>query len=255
MLQTIGLCLLAAALSFSGHAASGVDWTAAEMQHEIELEAAISRLAFSSDGEWLAGAGESTLKVWEVASGRLAHQLEDHPVPWPPRVDGMSFSPGQAEVDTAALALPLPRQGPAHALAISGQGRHLAWVGKPPTYPLPVLRIWHVAAATGPEYQILELPAETTTQDPVVLTHRHYGQQEPNPVTTEHIEQRMLDTGAVQVTLTLNKLKDDSIRAVRYRLIFEPWQAEGWELIRVERKQQCWRGPTERDQWTGRFCL
>ena len=254
MFQIIRMGLLAACL-FSGQAASGVDWSGAELQHEIELEAAISQLAFSSDGEWLAGTDESTLKVWEVASGQLVHRLEDQPVPWPPRVDGMRFSPGPAEVDSAALALPLPRQGPAHALAMSGQGRHLAWVGKPPTYPSPVLRIWHVAADSQPEYQILELPAETTTEHPVALAHRHYGLRELNPVTTEHIEQRMLETGAVQVTLTLKDLKDDSIRALRYRLTFEPGQAKGWELIRVERKQQCRRGPTARDQWTGALCL
>lgn len=111
------------------------------------------------------------------------------------------------------------------------------------------------SAATGPDYHILELPDQTTTRDPVALARRHYGLQELNPVTTEHIQQRMLDTGAVQVTLTLNNLKDDSIRAMRYRLSFQPRQAEDWELVRVERKQQCWRGPTERDQWTSRLCL
>ena len=255
MFQVFRLCLWASALSLSGQAASLVDWTAAEMQHEIELETSVSRLAFSSDGEWLAGAGESALKVWEVASGRLVKQLEEDPVPWPPRLAGMVFSHGKADVDAAALALPLPRQGPAHALAISAQGRHLAWVGKPPTYPTPVLRIWHAGAAIEPEFQILDLPAETTTQDPVTLARRHYGLQELNPVTTEHIEQRMLDSGAVRVMLTLDNLKDDSVRAVRYRLTFEPWQAEGWELVRAERQQQCRRGPTERDQWTGELCL
>ncbi|AGA31519.1 WD40 repeat domain-containing protein [Singulisphaera acidiphila] len=59
---------------------------------EIETYA----IAFSPDGKWLASAGtDKQILVWELASGRLRHQLTDQPLP----VTALTFSP-----DSATLA-------------------------------------------------------------------------------------------------------------------------------------------------------
>ena len=327
------------------------DWQAAEMQHEIELEESVEQLALSPDGTRLASAGESSLTVWEVASGKRKQQLDGHRSPeveWTLPVTGLAFSPdgsvlastswnpgvvpkaslklwdpttgellhslagslgcrevaftadgksvwaacgrdaqrfsletGEAveraeqipeglltavDAEAAADALPMPRQGPAHALALSEAGGHLAWAGLPPTYPAPIVRVWQreadgQAASAEPageaatDYLEFDLPDTTVTRDPVTLARKHYSRELPNPVTREQIEQWMLDSGEVRIMLTLDNLKDDASRAWRYRLTFEPRDAGRWELVRVERKHQCRRGPTESDEWTTRSCV
>ena len=342
---------MAALLPALAQGATAAGWQAAEIQHELELGESATQLALSPDGKRLASAEESTLKVWEVASGRLIQQLDGHRSPevdWTLPVTGLAFSPdgnvlastswnpgvvpkaslklwdpttgeplqalagslgcrevaftadgesvwaacgrdaqrysletGEAveraeqipeglltagDAEAAADALPMPRQGPAHALALSHAGEHLAWAGLPPTYPAPIVRVWQreadgQAAAAEPageaagEYLEFDLPDTTVTRDPVVLARQHYSRELPNPVTVERIEQRMLESGEVRVMLTLDNLKDDASRAWRYRLTFEPRDAGRWELVRVERKHQCRRGPTESDEWTIRSCV
>ncbi len=316
------------------------DWQAADIQHELELEERATQLALSPDGTRLASAEESSLKVWEVASGRLIQRLDGHRSPeveWTLPVTGLAFSPdgsvlastswnpgvvpkaslklwdpstgellhslagsqgcrevaftadgesvwaacgrdaqryslatgevveraGQvpeglltaSDAEAAADALPMPRQGPAHALALSEAGRHLAWAGRPPTYPAPIVRVWQAEASDGADYLVLDLPGETVARDPVTLAREHYSRELPNPVTVEQIEQRMLESGEVRVMLTLSNLKDDALRAWRYRLTFEPREEGLWELVRVERKHQCWRGPTEPEEWTTQLCI
>ncbi|HLV18170.1 MAG TPA: hypothetical protein VKY70_11980 [Pseudomonas sp.] len=326
-------------------------WQTADIQHELELEESATQLALSPDGTRLASAEESTLKVWEVASGRLIQQLDGHRSPeveWTLPVTGLAFSPdgsvlastswnpgvvpkaslklwdpatgkllhslagsqGCREVgftadgesvwaacgrdaqryslatgeaveraeqipeglltasaaEAAADELPMPRQGPAHALALSEAGEHLAWAGRPATYPAPIVRVWRretdeqdasaePAGETATEYLELDLPGETVARDPVTLAREHYSRELPNPVTVEQIEQRMLESGEVRVMLTLSNLKDDALRAWRYRLTFEPREESLWELVRVERKHQCWRGPTEPEEWTTQLCI
>lgn len=343
----LGISALLPALALGGGSA---DWAAAEMQHEFELESSVEQLAFSSDGALLASGSESSLKVWETATGRLKQQLDGHRSPevdWPLPVTGLAFSPdgsvlastswnpgvipkaslklwdpdtGEAlhalagsqgcrevaftadgesvwaacgrdvqrysletgelleraerfpgellppgDAEAAAPELPMPRQGPPTALAVSEEGTRLAWAGQPPTYPSPILRIWQAAAtadvaavdqSSGDEadYLVLDLPGETTARDPVTLARKHYSRELPNPVTEEQIEQWMLDSGEVRVMLTLSNLKDDASRAWRYRLTFEPLEDGRWELTRVERKHQCRRGPTESDEWTTELC-
>lgn len=338
--DAIALGLLAFALPAVAQDSGEADWTAAEMQHEIELEESVTQLAFSPDGALLASAGESSLKLWEVASGRLLQRLDGHRSPeidGPLPVTGLAFSPdgsvlastswnpgvvpdaslklwdpatgeplqalagslGCREVafsadgesvwaacgrdvqrysletgdvvervehfpderlppgdaEAAADALPLPRQGPAAALALSEEGTRLAWAGQPPTYPMPILRVWQSETDAEADYLVLDLPGVTTTRDPVTLAREHYSRELPNPVTVEQIEQRMLESGEVRVMLTLDNLKDDASRAWRYRLTFEPREEGRWELVRVERKHQCRRGPTEPDEWTTQLCV
>lgn len=342
---------MAAMLPALAQGAAAADWQAAEMQHEFELESSVEQLAFSSDGALLASGSESSLKVWEIATGRLKQQLDGHRSPeveWTLPVTGLAFSPdgsvlastswnpgvipkaslklwdpatgellrslagslgcrevaftadgesvwaacgrdaqryslatgevveraGQvpeglltaSNAEAAADELPMPRQGPPTALAVSEEGTHLAWAGRPPTYPSPILRIWLAAAtadaaavdqSSGDEadYLVLDLPGETVARDPVTLAREHYSRELPNPVTVEQIEQRMLESGEVRVMLTLSNLKDDALRAWRYRLTFEPREEGLWELVRVERKHQCWRGPTEPEEWTTQLCI
>ncbi|SDL99814.1 WD domain-containing protein, G-beta repeat-containing protein [Franzmannia pantelleriensis] len=316
------------------------DWSAADMQHELELEASVTQLAFSPDGALLASATESSLKVWDLASGRLKHRLDGHRSPEVDRalpVTGLAFSPDgsllastswnpgvmpdaslklwdpatgeprqalaggqgcrevafsatgdsvwaacgrdvqrysletggvaeraehfpsgllpQGDAEAAAAELPMPRQGPATALALSEEGMRLAWAGQPPTYPMPILRVWQAEMAAEADYLVLDLPGVTTTHDPVALARDHYSRELPNPVTEERIEQWMRDSGEVRVMLTLNNLKDDASRAWRYRLTFTPREDGRWELVRIERKHQCRRGPTEPDEWTTRPCV
>lgn len=209
-------------------------------------------VAFSADGASVWAACGRDVQRYELGTGRVAERAEHFP----------AEGPQGRDLETAADALPMPRQGPAHALALSNDGMKLAWAGKPPTFPAPLVRVWQAepASAGGGElpandYQSIELPEVEATDDPVALARKHYGLREFNPVTVETITQRMRQDGDILVTLSLEGLKDDSVRAIRYRLLFNPASEGLWQLFEVGRQQQCRRGPAKPEEWTTELCL
>ncbi|MCE9665409.1 hypothetical protein LY622_18455 [Halomonas sp. M5N1S17] len=265
---------------------------------EVDRQLPVTGLAFSPDGgslvsaSWNPGvAADASLKLWDLATGKLLQDLAgdqecrevafsaDGASVWAAcgaDVQRYALETGHVaeraesfpaelqhgpDAETAADALPMPRQGPAHALALSKDGIRLAWAGKPPTFPAALVRLWQAEASpagggTLPanDYQLIELPEVEATEDPVALARRHYGMREFNPVTVETVTQRMRQDGDILVTLSLDGLKDDSVRAMRYRLIFNPASKGRWQLGEVGRQQQCRRGPTEPDAWTTALC-
>lgn len=206
-------------------------------------------VAFSAKGPsvWAACGGD--VQRYLLETGRIAERTERFPA------DVQSGSDAQAAAD----ALPMPQQGPAHALALSADGRQLAWAGKPPTYPAAVVRLWQAgekapAVETPSDSHFLELPDVNATTDPVAQARELYGLKEFNPVSSETVSQRMLDSGAIEVTLRLDNLRDDAVRALRYRLHFAPRDDGRWILKQAGRQQQCRRGPTQPDEWTPQLC-
>jgi hypothetical protein len=152
------------------------------------------------------------------------------------------------------------QQGGADALAFGPSGDLLAWAGKPPTFPTPLVRLWQASSsrqAPGGEaengYQVIESPRLEATDDPVALAREHYALQEVNPITEETVTQKMLPNGDLRVTLTLDGLRDDSVRALRFRLQFMPTSGGRWQLGEVARQQQCQRGPAAKE-WTSQLC-
>ncbi|MBA2779932.1 WD40 repeat domain-containing protein [Billgrantia kenyensis] len=262
---------------------------------EIDAALPVTGLAFSPDGaslvsaSWNPGvAADASLKHWGAATGNLLKALAgdkgcrevafaaDGASVWAAcgrdaqryeletglvaeRAEGIPVSVKPLDAAAAADALPLPRQGPADALALSADGMRLAWAGKPPTYPYPVVRVWHageegVVEASQDAYHALELPEVSATRDPVSQARELFGLQELNPVTSETVSHWLRDDGDLQVTLRLDDLKDDAVRALRYRLRFAPAEDGQWALVQAGRKQQCRRGPTGPDEWTTQLC-
>ncbi|MBZ0329890.1 hypothetical protein KZO25_06105 [Halomonas sp. ANAO-440] len=264
---------------------------------EVDRPLPVTGLAFSPDGgslvsaSWNPGvAADASLMLWDLATGKLRRALaggqgcrevafsDDGASVWAACgadvqryvletglvVERAESFPAELQhgpdAETAADALPMPRQGPAHALALSQDGMRLAWAGKPPTFPAPLVRVWQAEASPADgalpanDYQLIELPEVEATDDPVALARSHYGMREFNPVTVETVTQRMRQDGDILVTLSLEGLKDDSVRAIRYRLLFSPAADGRWQLGEVGRQQQCRRGPTEPDTWTTALC-
>ncbi|RCV87624.1 WD40 repeat domain-containing protein [Billgrantia montanilacus] len=263
---------------------------------EIDRPLPITGLAFSPDGERLAStswnpgvAADASLKLWETNTGELLQALAggqgcrevafsaDGASVWAACgadvqryvletglvVERAESFPAELQhgpdAETAADALPMPRQGPAQALALSQDGMRLAWAGKPPTFPVPVVRLWQVdegapAGEANANYHLLELPEVDATPDPVAQARDLYGLKEFNPVTSETVSQRMLDSGEIEVNLRLDNLKDDSVRALRYQLHFTSGSDGRWLLTQLGRQQQCRRGPVEPDEWTTELC-
>lgn len=207
-------------------------------------------VAFAADGRSVWAACGSDAQRYMLGTGRIAERTEHFPAELQHGVDAESVE----------SALPMPRQGPAHALALSADGMQLAWAGKPMTFPFALVRLWQAGEGTTTvkkhldDYHSLELPDVSATQDPMAQARELYGLREFNPVTSETVSQRMLDSGEVEVNLRLDNLKDDAVRALRYRLHFAPESDGIWILTQVGRQQQCGRGPTERDEWTVQLC-
>ncbi len=242
----------------------------------LTADATLDSLVFSSDGRHLLsrahGAQEGAptqLLVWEWQRGNLAyrHELLGSGA-FAIGPDGQTLAGSFRDALLMALdgtpiehGILIRQQGGADALAFSTSGDRLAWAGKPPTFPAPLVRVWQAepAPAGGGElpandYQLIELPEVEATDDPVALARKHYGLREFNPVTVETVTLRMRQSGNILVTLSLEGLKDDSVRAMSYRLLFNPASEGRWQLVEVGRQQQCWRGPTEPDEWTTELC-
>lgn len=166
-------------------------------------------------------------------------------------------------VDNSIL---IRQQGGASAIALSPDGQTLAWAGQPPTFPTPIVRLWRAGGAKKPthasaddsrdQYVPVDLPGDRTTRDIEAFTQEHFGLTERLGMEEETLTLNMPDTNRAEAVLTLTGLADDSIRAIRYRLEFV-LQEDGltWELVWAGRQQQCWRGPTARDEWTTELCL
>lgn len=206
-------------------------------------------VAFSADGGSVWAACGAGVQRYVLETGRMAERAEQFPASTAQRVDAVA----------AADDLPMPRQGPADALALRADGKQLAWAGKPPTYPFPVVRVWHVAERESDvdsqdTYHALELPEVSATNDPVAQARELYGLRELNPVTSETVSHQLHEDGDIQVMLRLDELKDDAVRALRYRLRFAADGEGRWELVEAGRRQQCRRGPTRPDEWTTQLC-
>ena len=158
------------------------------------------------------------------------------------------------------------QQGGASAIALSPDGKTLAWAGQPPTFPSPIVRLWQAGAATEPTHDsadgdrdqytsLEELPSERTTRDIERFTQENFGLTERVGIEEETLTLNMPDTNRAEAILTLDSLPDDAVGAVRYRLEFD-LQEDGvtWELVWAGRQQQCRRGPTPEDEWTTELC-
>ncbi|WP_434987156.1 WD40 repeat domain-containing protein [Vreelandella zhaodongensis] len=246
----------------------------------LEMGASITDLAFTADGRYLVAQApteaQSTrpgqVAIWDWQRGHAVHRhalLGSAPIAMNP--DGTILAGGfrdglMLERDGTAIehGILIRQQGGADAVAFGPTGEELVWAGKPPTFPTPVVRLWRVTSLSPKappaddrveaDYQTIDLPESDTTGDPVALAREHYGLREFNTSSEEAVTLRMLPDGNIEVTLRLDGLKDDSVRAIRYRLHFTPAAQGRWQLGEVGRQQRCWRGGIDPDEWTTQLC-
>lgn len=246
----------------------------------LEVGASVMDLAFTADGRHLIaqgqGGGQSEspgqVTVWDWQRAAIVHRhalLDSTPIAI--SSDATTLAGGFRDGLVLALdgtplehGILIRQQGGADALAFGPSGEALVWAGQPPTFPTPVVRLWRAASPpqeaapsgqrVSADYQILELPEVDATADPVALARAHYGVRELNDITEETVTLRMLPDGNSEVTLRLDGLKDDSVRALRYQLHFTPAGEGRWRLGEVGRQQRCWRGGTDLDEWVKGLC-
>ncbi|WP_159786917.1 WD40 repeat domain-containing protein [Sodalinema gerasimenkoae] len=246
----------------------------------------ITNLQFTPDGRYLvtqtpaiwandgSGGSPGQVDVWDWQQGERRYQHESSSrFPVSISADGnlLAGQFGEAllidmqgnPVNTSILTR---QQGGASAIALSPDGKTLAWAGQPPTFPTPIVRLWQAGAATEPTHEsadgdrdqytsLEELPSERTTRDIERFTQDNFGLTETVGIEEETLTLNMPDTNRAEAILTLDSLPDDSVGAVRYRLEFD-LQEDGvtWELVWAGRQQQCRRGPTPEDEWTTELC-
>ncbi|MGQ4646710.1 WD40 repeat domain-containing protein [Lyngbya aestuarii] len=118
----------------------------------------INQISFTPDGkfilsaDWVSLDSAGVIRLWDWQAGHLV---------WRQEYDGesLSLSPDNQLIagdfrdgmlldlqkgEEVANSLSIPMQGEATALAFSPDGKTLAWAGKPPTFPNPVIRLWQV---------------------------------------------------------------------------------------------------------------
>ncbi|GHE20743.1 hypothetical protein GCM10017767_12640 [Halomonas urumqiensis] len=243
----------------------------------LEVGASVTDLAFTPDGRHLVAQGQGDeqrqtprqVTVWDWQRAVIVHRhalLDSTPVAMSP--DGTILAGGFRDGLLLALdgtplehGILIRQQGGADALAFGPSGEEVVWAGKPPTFPTAVVRLWRTKTAnqapgqTGEsDYQVIELPEAGTTDDPVALARELYGLREPNALIEETVTLRRLSGGDSVVTLRLDGLKDDSVRAIRYRLHFTPADEGRWRLDEVGRQQRCRRGGIDPDEWITQLC-
>lgn len=242
----------------------------------------IHQIAFTPDGQRLvSGSFDRTVKVWDWQRGRVSSTLSGYNLsPENP----VSFSLGAGgqliagefnntllrNLKTGATLNTTPlfvQQGPATALALSSQGQTLAWAGKPPTYPQPIIRLWQVSASgaikrsnsdrTGyapvplssllPEASIPEGP----TPKAVVLSL--LGFSELRESQKQQIEVSYPSADRAVVILTQTGLLDDSVAGLRYRAELVS-DGSSWRLSWVGRQQKC-RARRGHQDWSPEPCI
>lgn len=258
----------------------GLSEQGASQLNVLEVGASVTDLAFTADGRHLIAQGQGDgqsespgqVTVWDWQRAAIVHRhglLDSAPIAI--SSDGTILAGGFRDGLMLALdgtplehGILIRQQGGADALAFGPSGEALVWAGKPPTFPSPVVRLWRAtsppleAAPSGQrvdaDYQLIELPEVDATGDLVAFAREHYGVREPNDITEEAVTLRMLPDGNSEVTLFLDGLKDDSVRALRFRLHFTPAGEGRWQLGEVGRQQRCWRGDTDPDEWNKGLC-
>lgn len=242
----------------------------------LEAGASVTGLAFTPDGRHLIVQGQGDVQrqtpgevtVWDWQRAVIVHRhalLDSAPIAISP--DGMILAGGFRDGLILALdGTPLEhgilvrQQGGADALAFGPTGEELVWAGKPPTFPTPVVRLWRTTTNQAPgeaaesDYQVIELPGVGATDDPAALAREHFGVRELNDITKETTTLRMLPDGNSEVTLRLDGLRDDAVRALRFRLHFIPTGEGRWQLDKVERQQRCSRGGADPNEWVKALC-
>lgn len=246
----------------------------------LEAGASVTDLTFTPDGRHLIvqslgnvqrqTPGEVTVWDWQRAAIVHRHELMDTaPIAISP--NGTILAGGFREGLMLALdgtplehGILIRQQGGADALAFGPTGEELVWVGKPPTFPTPVVRLWRVTSPPleevssgeriNTDYQVLELPEVDATDDPIALARKHFGVREINGITAETVTLQMLPDGNSEVTLRLDGLRDDSVRSLRFQLHFTPADEGRWLLDKVGRQQRCWRGDANPDEWIKGLC-
>ncbi len=244
----------------------------------------ITDVEFSADGQYLVtqtpaiwsgdgsgSRGQVVIWDWQQQTPRYQHEhLGESAVRLSP--DGLLAGqfPEGILIDFAGNpvdnSIRTRQQGGASAIALSPDGQTLAWAGQPPTFPTPIVRLWQAGAATErthtsadgsrDQYLSVDLPGDRTTRDIEAFTRENFGLRERTENQEETLTLKMPDTNRAEAVITLTGLADDSVGARRYRLEFD-LQDDGltWELVWAGRQQQCWRGPTARDEWTTDLCL
>jgi len=164
-------------------------------------------------------------------------------------------------------------QGNTHGLAFSPNGQILAWTGKPPTFPYPIIRLWRVSntAVENPDggediyrqdrsnYNPIPLNSlasnsntDLTGENPKEIVLSLFGLSELRESQQQDIQVDYPSENKAVVMLTQTGLLDDSVEGMRYRVEFVA-VGNNWEMIWAGKQQKCYpnRGHTD---WSTELC-
>ncbi|NER79663.1 MAG: hypothetical protein F6K42_08785 [Leptolyngbya sp. SIO1D8] len=104
-------------------------------------------------------------------------------------------------------------------------------------------------------FEAIDLPQNGAIGDePAAIAQALYGTQEfiEGNYTEESLFVGMDPTQAVLLFTRLG-LADDSVRGIRYRLEFVPYEGEQWELVWAGQQFMCWPGRGH-ENWETELC-
>ncbi len=258
----------------------------------------IAQLAFTANNKRLISSSyDGKIKVWNWEQGTEYPRLALHSQQGLFSLDGNSrFIVGNFPSSVIAnlltglplkTTIPLTQKRQTSTLALSPQGKVLAWAGKVADFPNPVIFLWQPATSESmrssresqarDNYQSLALdrywgqkenfsqsetrelvtePVSPVGKNPQQVALTALGLQEKVESEQEIVEEDYPQDHQVVVTITQTKLADDSVAAIRYRVEFAPYGDDAkqqWQVVWAGRQWQCQAGRGD-DDWSTELC-
>ncbi len=246
----------------------------------------IAQLAFIANGHRLVSSSyDGKIKVWNWEQGKEYPRLALYSKQGLFSLDGNSrFIAGNFPSSLIAnlvtglplkTSIPLAYKQKTSTLALSTQGRVLAWAGKIANFPNPVILLWQpetseplassIDTQARDNYQSLALDrywgqkADSVSpvgKNPQQVALAALGLQEKVESEQEEIEVDYPQDRQAVVTITQTQLADDSIAAIRYRVEFAPYgddTEQQWQVVWAGRQWQCQPGRGDR-HWSTELC-